>query len=162
MHQPSLTAEKILTDGELRAIGAIAVEWSYMEIILQITIWRLLNIGLHPGMVVTGDMTSGQLLSLLRPLARDVCEKEPIYLKLEKLLGDIDHLQSERNKAVHLVYADINSNRIGFRIKRTPELQRHPRLSEEQLLKIAHQIREARIALRKMKLPTTLPMSARL
>ena len=101
-------------------------------------------------------------MNLLNPLATQVCQFKPIYHKLKKLLGDISHLLTERNKAVHFVTVSTDDGIKTIRIKRTPELQRHKQFTAKQLEAIAERIKSATEELRSMELPVCDPMSPKI
>ncbi|TLZ99953.1 MAG: hypothetical protein E6J99_05205 [Methanobacteriota archaeon] len=93
---------------ELESIGRVMVRFSFLEFLLKMWIWGLLNTPPQKGVIATGKMRFNETLELLDALYR---HQEGILSsnirqlrKLEKKLG---RLNDRRNLLVHGIHAHM-------------------------------------------------------
>src|SRR5436853_7416499 len=93
---------------ELESIGLVMVRFSFLEFLLKMWIWGLLNTPPQKGVIATGKMRFNETLELLDALYR---HQEGILSsnirqlrKLEKKLG---RLNDRRNLLVHGIHAHM-------------------------------------------------------
>jgi hypothetical protein len=58
------------TPEQLKAIGMVAAEWSYLESVVETAIWRLLDLDEDDGRAITTNVRMRDRLDMLRTLFR--------------------------------------------------------------------------------------------
>jgi hypothetical protein len=96
----SLRSEIVLTDEQLRAIGCVAVEFTYLETSLDSVIEKLCCLDEHDFRL----LTAGAQISPKLKIARDVTEariKAEFRERHKNLFDDISHQVAQRNNVIH-------------------------------------------------------------
>lgn len=102
-------AALILSGAHLKAIGAVAAEWAFVEMAMEMMIWGLIPIDNNTGYRVTAHIGSETRLHILGALA-EVRISDPVQKKLvAQLITDIRRLRTERNNIVHSVWLTTQS-----------------------------------------------------
>lgn len=93
----------------LSAIGNICRQWSYLEYLFSIVIWRLLNLDRDTGVIVTGGLDiiprANMAINLSQHLKAD---RQLLNVMIAARKSIQDDLSAPRNRAVHGVYS-LNS-----------------------------------------------------
>ena len=81
-----LLCEKQLSPDLLEAIGKVMVEWSYIEYMMEVTIWKLANLNERKGMCFTTKINNLTKFNILRSLGCELFgENTPEHKKLIKI-----------------------------------------------------------------------------
>jgi hypothetical protein len=107
----------------LAAIGAIAVLWTAIESIMEMTILGLYEIDAGRGLVLTSNLTFHARLSLLRILSGEdgAITDAALAAEMRTILSRIDTAFGERNTIVHGLYGPTDRpgviNRMSVRAR---------------------------------------------
>ncbi len=105
-----LSTDKYLTDDHYKAIGKIAVEWTYVELDVCSIIWHMLDLvgGKEKAMTahaITANLGSVTLLDLLKTLVHNKVGDSDEYKAFTKFVSkDFNDLRILRNEIVHGLY----------------------------------------------------------
>lgn len=98
MNQPL----SIVSDNHLRAIGAVVVNWTAIEMVMELTILGLYEISPDRGLVITSNLSFQNKLTILRILALRGAVADPGEAdNLADILKRIENANSQRNRIVH-------------------------------------------------------------
>ena len=110
MKKPRLSTEKVLTDEHYKAIGKIAVEWTYVELDIQSIIWHMAEFvesehKMKVAHTFTAHLGSEMLLDIMRTLVHTVVGDCIEYDELSTFIErDIKGLRKIRNDIIHGLY----------------------------------------------------------
>jgi hypothetical protein len=95
----------VVSDNHLRAIGAVVVNWSAIEMVMELTILGLYEISPDRGLVITSNLSFQNKMTILRILAErgavvDTGEAD----KLTDILKRIDAAHIQRNRIAHSLW----------------------------------------------------------
>ena len=105
-NQPLSTA-KTLTDEHYKAIGLIAVEWTYVELDIEQIIWHMSELidNTATAHAVTNHIGSETRIDILKTLVHTKVGDSPEYKELCKFLDvDVKSLRTLRNEIIHGLY----------------------------------------------------------
>lgn len=92
----------VIQDNHLRAIGAVVVNWSAVEMVLELAILGLYQISPDRGLVLTANLSFQNKLTMLRILATEGAIEDQVEAdNLLTILKRIEAASIERNKIVH-------------------------------------------------------------
>lgn len=89
-----------LEPAHFQAIGRVTVQWSYLESLLQTTIWGLANLESANARALTSTMRMPDLLRTIGVLAHSKLEATSLD-GFENILAKIDKAEKFRNRIVH-------------------------------------------------------------
>ena len=117
MTDQSLTTSYPISDEHLRAIGAIVIAWSQVEMTMEIAICGLYRIDPDRGLVLTANIGFQSRVSLLRILAKRgaIKDRETTAAAL-KILTRIEEGYAKRNSAAHGVWGGTADPKIAKRM----------------------------------------------
>src|SRR5205823_13129487 len=91
-----------MSDNHLRAIGAIVVNWSGLEMLMELAILGFYDITLDRGLVLTSNIGFQSRLTLLRILATKGGIKDPTEAQAcKQILNRLEAAYARRNAAAH-------------------------------------------------------------
>ncbi|MDE2165346.1 MAG: hypothetical protein KGJ66_03280 [Alphaproteobacteria bacterium] len=95
--------KQLIPKAHLSAIGAVAVNWTALENLMEQTILGLYEIDLGRGLVFTANLSFHSRLSMLRFLAGDdgVIKDAALAKQTNDLLNEIDKAFGDRNFIIH-------------------------------------------------------------
>src|SRR4051812_48438761 len=94
-----------VSDQHLRAIGAIIVNWSALEMMMELMILGLYDIGTDRGLVITSNLSFPSKITILQILSTRGAIKDPADVKLcGKLLERLKDAHIQRNTAAHSMW----------------------------------------------------------
>lgn len=96
-----LVSETILTPEYLAAIGCVAIESTYCEIVVEKIIWELCGLDEDHGKHLTNGVQMNNRLELLSTLAKMHLSDESQKATLVKLVSDLKIANSDRNTVIH-------------------------------------------------------------
>lgn len=106
-----LLSEKWLKPEHLQAIGMVAVEWSYLEHIIDDSIWQYAKIDDDIGRCFTTHMSVPMRIDVLKSLFFEHFGNSEKYKALSKIAKDIkDTVSPLRNKIVHSPWLEPENN----------------------------------------------------
>jgi hypothetical protein len=98
-------APLFISAGHLKAIGNLVIYWGWLEITVQVGIWRLLGLTQERGAMLTSHIGLISLISILKMLTDDrYGEGSPRSRNLKAILDQIEPLRIERNSIVHSLW----------------------------------------------------------
>src|SRR5438552_12064727 len=100
---PELFSDYILSADQLRAIGNVVVETTYLEIYIEQVIWRLAGMDKESGKFFTDQTRIGARLELLSNLGKPKLEGTKLD-RFTALISDIKIETEHRNTIVHGVW----------------------------------------------------------
>ncbi|MES2030883.1 MAG: hypothetical protein V4477_17010 [Pseudomonadota bacterium] len=102
MSRPALS---VVSDDHLRAIGAVIVNWTAVEIVMELTILGLYEIPTDRGLVITSNLTVQNKLAMLRILATKGAIKDTATIeKMLDILKRIEAGAADRNRVAHSMW----------------------------------------------------------
>ena len=109
MIKNQLSTSHILTDDHYKAIGKIAVEWSYVESDIETAIWFLVGLGrnresIRTAYAITAHLGSETRLDILKTLVHNKTGNSLTYKDLCTFLGKVQTLRGMRNEIIHGLY----------------------------------------------------------
>ena len=105
MESSPIKSPSLLSDAHLRVIGAIIVNWSGIEMQMEVAILGLYEINPDRGLVLTSNISFPNRLTLLRILSmRGAIKDETLAEECKAILGRIEGAYSLRNTAAHGVW----------------------------------------------------------
>ena len=91
-----------VSDEHLRAIGAIVVNWSALELVMELMILSLYEIEIRRGLILTSNLSFQNKLTILRVLATHGAIKDKVEARAcNSLLDRIDKAHIKRNIVAH-------------------------------------------------------------
>jgi hypothetical protein len=144
------------SDDLTKALGAVVLNFAYLESALSMNIWVLIDISdINVGKIVTAGKPFSALIDLFAALYRhrivNILQSEGMSAEVQiksltNLVGKMTEANDQRNQIIHSAWAgntedpDIHS-RFKFSAKRSKGLERVSKdISTEEVLKIAHTI----------------------
>ena len=107
---PKWTGPRLPTTAlHLEAVGMVAMEWAWLEIIVETAIWRLLRVRGRVGTAVTIHIAPRVRLDILLSLA-SLKMDEHDYERLALLVGRIRELTGLRNDLVHAEWLGVKED----------------------------------------------------
>lgn len=101
-HAPSdETLDGELTDEFSALIGAVVVEWSRLDHVIQTVIWKLLNLDFDIGRLVTSQNDISENISMLRAIFQQKLRPDEICDGILARLNRLQPLMEARNLVVH-------------------------------------------------------------
>lgn len=89
-------------DDHLKAIGLVAVHWSFLELALSSLIWEMTPVKQMRAQAITTHLNERMRGDIARALAHEIFPGHALETRLIDLIGEImDKLYSERNMVVH-------------------------------------------------------------
>jgi hypothetical protein len=115
-------SKSFLSDYHLRAIGAVVVNWSTIEIVMELFILGLYEVPPDRGLVMTSNLSFQNKLTILRILATKGAIKDPDEAKsFSGLLERIEKAHTKRNAIAHGWWsagkADGLTTRMAIRVR---------------------------------------------
>lgn len=104
-----------ITNNHLHAIGAIAVNSSIMDSVLDVAIWFFLQLNRETGRAITVDMQTGEKINLLTNLAEIRIDHRPTKAAAKKIIDALNSANGKRNDVIHgawVYYPDENRHEI--------------------------------------------------
>ncbi len=98
------------------AIGEVAVQWSWLEYLVQIAIWQLLDVPRKEGRVVTSHMNIRPNLDVLAQLTERRVKDKTTAQEIEVLARKIERRSEVRNRIVHGLWAFSDESREPYSI----------------------------------------------
>lgn len=130
-----------IPDKHLRAIGLITVNFSNLEIYVEMGIWKLLGYERDQeiGKIITSELSFKNKITLLKSLYDHLCKDEKTKKELKEIIKHADKIETERNKILHSTYGTgenvENITRFKITAKRSKGLiYKTEDLSEKNLL----------------------------
>jgi hypothetical protein len=106
----------IVNDDHLRAIGAVMVNWSALEMVMETLILGLYEIKPDRGLVLTANLSFQNKLTILRILATKGAIKEAGEMdQAVALLKKIEDAHIERNKIAHGLWSHGKADGLATR-----------------------------------------------
>ena len=106
----------LISDDHLRAIGAVVVNWSVMEMTLETVILGLYEVSPDRGLVLTNNISFQSKLTILRILAEHGGVKdEAEAANLKSLLKRIEDVGNSRNTIVHSLWSASKTQGLAHR-----------------------------------------------
>jgi hypothetical protein len=96
-----------VTDDHYKAIGKVAVEWSWLEASVEVAIWRLLGVEADEGRAITTHIAPRIRLDMLLSLV-SLRTVAPTHKALGMLLEEIRKAGGERNDIVHGFWSGVH------------------------------------------------------
>lgn len=100
MDRLPLRSEVILTREQLAAVGAVAIESTYLEQQLELVIWRLSGLDEYRGPQFTANMQFKSRVEAFQVLGRMVLP-ETADADFQSLIGELHECAVQRNHVVH-------------------------------------------------------------
>jgi hypothetical protein len=95
----------VVSDFHLRAIGAVAVNWAGVEMVMELTILGLYEISTDRGLVLTANLSFQNKLTMLRILAAQGAVKDKVEAEnLLDILKRIEAAGKDRNRIIHGIW----------------------------------------------------------
>jgi hypothetical protein len=92
----------VVSDDHLRAIGAVTVNWTAIEMVVELTILGLYEISPDRGLVITSNLGFQNKLTILQILAlRGAVTDKDAAAELTQILKRIEASSKDRNRIVH-------------------------------------------------------------
>ncbi len=114
---PPNKSPALISDAHLRAIGAICVIWSTIEMAMELAILGLYQIDHDRGLPLTSNIGFQSRLALLRILAMRGAIKDQTEAKAcEDILNRIEKSYPKRNEAAHGLWAPTKSPYVAQRL----------------------------------------------
>ena len=107
MSKTRLSTDKVLSDDHYKAIGKIAVEWTYVELDVEVILWHVANIvdDTKSAHAITAHLGSETRLDILKTLVHNKVGDCPEYRELCAFLdGEFKALRTARNEIIHGLY----------------------------------------------------------
>ncbi len=96
-----LYSRRVLTEAQLASIGAVAVESTYCEYMVETVIWFLAGLDDEHGRAFTFGMSMHNRLELMRTLGlRRLADQEEIA-KFTAIVAELKEASTERNAIIH-------------------------------------------------------------
>lgn len=116
--------QRLVADKELmHALGIVTMTWSLLNATIQATIWKFLNLDTTRGRILTSNLTSGQLIELLKTIF-DFMTKS--FSKEEKtthnqFFTQLEKMNAYRNDIMHGAWEPIvqDKNIVGMKATRS-------------------------------------------
>lgn len=105
------TVDTCLNPAELQAIGHVAAQWSTLELFIGMMIRGLLGVSQRQGHAITSQHNAGNLIHMVRALARESLPNTSAKTRFEKIAKRILVLQKSRNGVVHAVWGRNEDDR---------------------------------------------------
>ena len=99
-----------VTDDHYKAIGKVAVEWSWLESTVEVAIWRLLGVEADEGRAITTHVAPRIRLDMLLSLV-SIRTISPSHKALGSLLDEIREVGGKRNDIVHGFWSGVHFDR---------------------------------------------------
>jgi hypothetical protein len=96
-----LVSQTILTQEQLAAIGCVAIESTYCEIVVEQIIWQLSGLDEEHGKHFTQNVQLNSRLELLSTLGKMHIEDEAHKAEFVKLISDLKIANTDRNTVIH-------------------------------------------------------------
>jgi hypothetical protein len=110
-------SKSFLTDNHLRAIGAVVVNWSTLEVLMELFILGLYEITPDRGLVITSNLSFQNKLTILRVLATRGAIKDADEAKsFAGLLDRIEKAHQKRNAIAHGWWSAGNADGLARRM----------------------------------------------
>ena len=93
-----------LTPDHVTAVGAVVIEWSRFENLLQQTFWILSRLETRQGRCITQYMSFFSLWNAIKSLALEVQVSEDTSNNLDEIFNECDALRIKRNNFVHSIW----------------------------------------------------------
>jgi hypothetical protein len=100
MDRLPLRSEIILTQEQLAAVGAVAIEATYLEQQLELVLWRLSGLDEHRGPQFTANMQFRSRVEALHVLGRMVLPTTA-DAEFQSLIRELDECGVQRNHVIH-------------------------------------------------------------
>ena len=100
MDRPPLRSEIILTRDQLAAVGAVAIECTYLEQQLELVIWRLSGLDEYRGPQFTANMQFKSRVEAFQALGRMVLP-ETVDADFQSLIRELHECAIQRNHVIH-------------------------------------------------------------
>jgi hypothetical protein len=115
-------SRSFLTDHHLRAIGSVVVNWSTIEIVMELFILGLYEVPADRGLVMTSNLSFQNKLTILRILAKKGAVKDADEAKsFLALLERVEKAHTKRNVIAHGWWsagkADGLATRMAIRVR---------------------------------------------
>lgn len=90
----------------LPLIGSIIVNFRLLETFLEMGIWKLMGAEKrqHIGKIITSEMSSFKLITLIGSLHKEMCDDEEAKNDFEDLLNEVNKVRENRNYIIHSMY----------------------------------------------------------
>lgn len=150
-----LISPNALSDEQLRAMGLIAAEASYLEFSMHVFVWHLLGLRPTHGISITGELQASGVLKLAKQLLESIQMRPSTRTRAQWLMSKIDGYYTERNQVIHAVWfnRDATGKSEAQKFKRSGEVLK-TYWTAERMKKLAEQIAEARRFIYGLKTPT--------
>ena len=108
--KPTSRSKYLPPTDHLAAIGSIAVLWTGIESIMELTILGLYEIDMGRGLVLTANLSFHARMSLLRILAGESVHMDPAQAEeMKAILIRVDDGFGDRNTIIHGLWAKTES-----------------------------------------------------
>lgn len=121
------------TSLHLEAVGMIAMEWAWLEIIIEMAIWRLLRVRGPIGTAVTRHIAPRVRLDILLSLA-DLKMNEQDREQLARLIDRINKLTGPRNDLIHAEWTGVKKDTW------PPVARFHKRMARGHVIRHDHEV----------------------
>jgi hypothetical protein len=110
-------SKSFLSDYHLRAIGAVVVNWTTIEIVMELFILGLYEVTPDRGLVITSNLSFQNKLTILRVLATKGAIKDADEAKsFAGLLDRIEKAHQQRNAIAHGWWSAGNADGLARRM----------------------------------------------
>ncbi|HLX82138.1 MAG TPA: hypothetical protein VKS43_16290 [Burkholderiales bacterium] len=100
----AILSTHILSKAQLAAIGALAAEWSYVELALETLIWEIIQVPSERGYAITTHIGSETRLHILLALLDRSVVDAAHRKEIGSIAAEFRRLRTERNNIVHAVW----------------------------------------------------------
>jgi hypothetical protein len=122
-----------MTEGHLKAIGRICVNFSYLELMIAFRIWSFINSDQNIGKMVTSGMSFAKLLDLLNSLIEYKIDDERKKEDMISIIKKASEIEGIRNQVIHSAWtSNDDTGKVG-RIKITVKRNKGLQIQEEEL-----------------------------
>jgi hypothetical protein len=137
-----------LTDEHLKAIGLVAVNWTYIENLLSSIIWDICNLRHNRGIAITTHLSERSRKDICNALAHETFRGHPEEQELKSHLQYVfDDLYPKRNKIIHASWGYSatpgTSDILPIRARGQVKIGPRESLSAEDITAIADEIEQA-------------------
>ena len=124
-----------VSDEHLRLIGLITVNFSWLETVISMGIWKLLGYERQQdiGNIVTSELSFRNLMALLSALSMYKLSNAKTNAELKKLLKKSAQAEEKRNLIMHSLYATREGPEDVIRMKTTAKVYKGLKYHRERL-----------------------------
>ena len=113
-----------LTDEQLKQIGRITANFSFLEFVLSFCICGLINDDQRVGQIITSQMSFQNLVHLLGSLFKHRGFDAEKITAFDKLLGEAMQIEQRRNEITHSIWATHQDEGKSSRVKITARFKK--------------------------------------